>query len=203
MNTKLSQWILALFLCALGSTSANAVAGPAEQVQQTVDSILSTLTDESLDQDAKRSKISSLIRQRFDFRAMSQRTLATNWKKATSEEKERFMELFADLLEHTYMGRIEAYTDERVKYVGEKIEKRRALVDTLIVTANVEIPINYKLTQKGEQWLVYDVVIEEVSLIRNYRNTYREIVKKEGIGGLLAKMEKKVDEQRNKSKAAS
>jgi phospholipid transport system substrate-binding protein len=180
---------------------SSASSGPTDQVRITVDGVMDILKDKTLDEEARRERLSSLIRKRFDFKAMSQRALGINWKKATQEEKEKFVKLFSDLLEATYIGRIEAYSDERVEYIKEKVEKNRAEVDTHIVTKSVEIPMRYKLILRGEEWLVYDVVIEEVSLIRNFRSTYREIVKKEGFSGLLAKMENKINKLDNSEEA--
>jgi phospholipid transport system substrate-binding protein len=162
-----------------------------------VEAIIGILKDTELDKPAKREKIRLVIAERFDFRAMSQRTLATNWKKASKEEQQQFVGLFAELIQNTYIGRVEAYTNEEVKYPGEKITNDRAVVDTLIVTSSAEIPVTYKLYLKDDRWLVYDVNIEGVSLISNYRNSYQEIVKREGFSGLLAKMEEKVRELAN------
>ncbi|HFD92172.1 MAG TPA: ABC transporter substrate-binding protein, partial [Gammaproteobacteria bacterium] len=89
-------------------------------------------------------------------------------------------------------GRIEAYTDERVEVLGARVKGSRAEVSTIIVSGDVDIPIRYKMRLKGGKWLIYDVVIEEVSLIRNYRSSYRDIVKKEGIDGLLTRMDEKL-----------
>ena len=102
------------------------------------------------------------------------------------------MDKFSQLILASYMGRIEAYTDERIEFRGERIKGDKAEVATVIVSGAREIPIRYKLRRKGDRWLVYDVVIEEVSLIRNYRSSYRAIVKKEGVGGLLARMDEKL-----------
>jgi phospholipid transport system substrate-binding protein len=170
---------------------------PTESVRTSVEAIIGILKDTGLDKPAKRDKIRGVIAERFDFRAMSQRTLATNWRKASKEEQQQFVELFAELIQNTYIGRVEAYTNEEVKYPGEKITDDRAVVDTLIVTSSKEIPVTYRLYLKGDRWLVYDVNIEGVSLISNFRNSYQEIVKKDGFSGLLAKMEEKVRELAN------
>jgi phospholipid transport system substrate-binding protein len=124
---------------------------------------------------------------------MSQGALATNWKKASKEEKVEFVDLFTELLEATYLSRIEEYSDEKVEYLTEKIKGDRAVVDTVIVK-NVNTPVQYRMKNKKGQWMVYDVLIEGVSLIRNYRTSYGEIVKSEGMKGLLARMEKKIDD---------
>jgi phospholipid transport system substrate-binding protein len=176
------------------ASHAWAVDNATESVRMSVDAIIGILKDASLDKPAKREKIRAVIAERFDFRAMSQSTLATNWKKASQEQQQQFVTLFGELIQNTYIGRVEAYTNERIKYPGEKITSNRAVVDTLILTANAEIPVTYKLYLKQARWLVYDVNIEGVSLISNYRNSYQEIVRKEGFNGLLAKMEEKVKE---------
>jgi len=167
---------------------------PTDDVRSSVDSILEILKNEQLDKEGKRTQMSALINKRFDFRAMSQRTLATNWKKTTDEEKQQFVALFSQLIENSYIGKIESYTNEKVDYPGEKVKGRKAIVETLIITSSGDVPVNYKVYQKGDQWLVYDVVIEGVSLISNYRSSYQEIVKKEGFDGLLTKMQEKIDE---------
>ena len=188
--------LLILFVLAVGADVANAATAPAEQAKITVDAIIGALKDGNLDEQARREKIEGLVAERFDFRNMSQRVLAKNWKKASDGEKERFVGLFSRLLMNTYLGRIEAYTDERVEFVGEKIRKEKyALVDTRIVTGDKEIPVDYKMKLDGDQWRIYDVVIEEVSLVSSYRSTYVEIVQKDGIEGLLAQMQAKLDQQ--------
>jgi phospholipid transport system substrate-binding protein len=173
---------------------SHAGSTPTDDVRTSVDAILEILKNEHLDKDDRRSQMSAVINKRFDFRAMSQRTLATNWKKTTDEEKQQFVALFSQLIENSYVGRIEAYTNEKVEYPGEKVKGRKAVVETLIITSSADVPVNYKVYQKGDQWLVYDVIIEGVSLISNYRSSYKEIVKKEGFDGLLTKMQAKVDE---------
>jgi len=171
-----------------------AASSPTDEVRTSVDAVLAILENEQLNYEDKRTQISVIVQERFDFRAMSQRTLATNWKKTTDEEKEKFVELFSQLIENSYVGKIESYTNERVDYPGEKVSGRKAVVETLIITSSADIPVDYRLYQKGDQWLVYDVIIEGVSLINNYRSSYQEIMKKEGFDGLLAKMRAKIDE---------
>ena len=122
------------------------------------------------------------------------RTLATNWKKATDAEKEEFTGLFKQLIQNSYVGKLEAYTNETVDYPGEKVQGRKAVVETMIKTASADIPVNYRLYSKDGYWLVYDVIIEGVSLISNYRSSYQTIVKDEGFDGLMAKMKEKIKE---------
>jgi len=186
--------LITVFFFAFSSVAFADNDSPTAQVKSTVDNILLLLKDKSLDTPARREKIRALVNSRFYFRAMSQRTLARNWKKASAEQQKEFVSLFSNLLENTYIGRIEAYTDERIDYLREKNKNpKRSVVFTHIVTKSADIPINYKLAKKGDQWLIYDVIIEEVSLISNYRSSYAEIIKKDGIDALLAKMKEKLN----------
>ena len=180
------------FLFALPSPSP--AATPRAEVQATVDQVISTLGDENLGDAARREKLASIIRPRFDFRLMSQRVLGYNWRRASETQKQRFIDLFSKLLESTYVSKIEQYTDERVVYGEERIEGDRALVETRVVTQSTEIPITYRMIRKDGEWKVYDVVIENVSLVRNYRSTYDEIAREQGMDRLLVRMEEKLAE---------
>ena len=176
------------------SNPAIAETAALDAVRTSVEAILESLKNKQLDKATRREQMRAAIKDRFDFRAMSQRTLATNWKKASDQEQQQFVELFSRLVENSYVDKIESYTNEKVEYPGAKVQGKKAVVDTLIITASADIPVNYKLYQKGDEWLVYDVIIEGVSLINNYRSSYQEIVKKEGMTGLLTKMQDKLNE---------
>ncbi|MFV2082057.1 MAG: phospholipid-binding protein MlaC, partial [bacterium] len=160
---KITSSIVGILMILLLNTPIQAAA-PTDQLKKSLDGIIEVLKEQGLDREVRREKIRVLFRERFDFRIMSRRVLARNWKKTTPDIQDRFVALFADLLEAIYIGRIEEYSDERIDYINERIKEKRAIIDTVIVTKSVEIPINYKLTLTGDLWLVYDVVIEEVSL---------------------------------------
>ncbi len=192
-KTLLTSTLFILALAVLPAPSRGA-SSPLAEVQSTVDAIMAVLKQKDMPSEQKKEEVGAMVRDRFDFRTMSQGVLATNWKKASAMEKDRFTELFSKLLETTYRERINAYNNESVEYVGEKVKGRKAIVDTMVITTEVEIPIQYKLVNRGDRWLAYDVVVEGVSLIRNYRDSYRDIVKKEGMDGLLARMERKIEE---------
>ena len=190
---KQLQGIL-IFIAMLATAPAIADSSPTDDVRTSVEAVIALLKDDQLDRDTRRDRMREVIVKRFDFRAMSQRTLATNWKKATDAEKQRFTELFAELIQNSYVSKIESYTNETVQYPGEKQKGRKAEVETRIITSSAEIPVNYKVYLKDGTWLVYDVIIEGVSLISNYRSSYQEIVKRDGFDGLLAQMEEKIRE---------
>ncbi len=178
----------------LASTTAVASQGPLDQARATVDAVMAILQESDLEKQVRRERLSAAILARFDFAEMSQRILALNWRSANGQQRERFVALFSDLLERNYIGHIEAYTDEKIDFVKERVQGNRAAVDTVIVTKSVEIPISYRMVHKGADWKVYDVVIESVSFVNNYRSSYGEIVKKEGFDGLLARMSEKLTE---------
>lgn len=185
-------WLLFICILLLAAHDALASPGPMDQARTTVDEVMAILKEPALEKAVRREKLSTAIRARFDFGEMSQRILAVNWKTASAEQREQFIKTFSDLLERNYIGRIEAYTDEKIDFVKERIQGNRAAVDTLIITKNTEIPISYRMVEENGQWMVYDVVIESVSFVNNYRSSYGEILKKDGFDGLLAQMSKKL-----------
>ncbi len=196
--TKLRIIILSLFFLACAGVSL-ASSGPMAQAQGTIDKVVQILKTADLDTEVRREMLSQELAERFDFRAMSQRVLAVNWKKASPQEREKFTALFSELLKRNYIGHIEAYTDEKVEFVKERIKKNKASIDTLIITKSAEIPVSYRMAQQGEEWKVYDVVIEKVSFVNNYRSTYGQLIKKGGFSGLLAKMEEKLQQLKEES----
>ena len=187
--------IFSLLLSISGVSTAD--NSPKSQLEGSVNKILNILKQKDLDTTTRREKIREAINERFYFRAMSQQTLSRNWKKASPEQQKKFISLFSKQLEQAYIGRLEAYTDEKIDFLRVKMKNaKRAVVYTKIITKTADIPINYKLALKNGQWLIYDVVIEEVSLISNYRSSYKDIIKKSGIDSLLSQMEKKLAENK-------
>lgn len=197
------------FLLLFGTLApaAAATGGPTEQTRAAADQVIDLLRNRAIDLAERNRRITELVKANFDFTSMSQAVLGLHWRKASPEERQRFIELFSELLEATYRGRLEAYTaeyaGEQVQYVGETIKGDRAQVDTIVVTKSARIPISYRMVKNQEQWRVYDVVIEGVSLVRNYRGTYDEILSKEGFDGLFARMESKAEELRQTGTAVS
>lgn len=185
---------LAIFLFSTPLWSA--FTEPMARVQDSVERVIGILQDKSLDRETQWTRIGTVINDSFDFRSMSQSVLATNWKKATPEERQRFVEFFSQYLEETYRTKIESYSNQRVEYVGETVRGQRAVVETLIVTDSNEIPVNYKLKNNNGEWYAYDVVIEGVSLVSNYRSTFAAIVNNDGMDGLLLDIQDRI--QRHK-----
>ena len=195
---------------ALNIAASDAGQSPIVAMQSTIDSVLEMMRDKSLSvpdkKEERRAKISAQISERFHFEEMSKRSLAKHWRKRTPDEKAEFIKIFSDLLEASYISKIEAYTDEKVTYDKETIKSKGkySVVKTTIVTKTVEIPIDYKLISKKGKWWVYDVIIEGVSFVSTYRSQYNRIIKKESFAALIDSMKNKLKElNKDEVKAAS
>jgi len=196
---RFSWTIVAALVFIFSGQALGASVTPLEQMKGTVQGILAIMQDKKLDapelRDERREKIMALVNERFDFTEMSKMTLGRAWKERSDEEKNEFERLFADLLKNTYIGRIEAYSDEKVEYAKEIFSRNdpdRARVYTNILKNSHTIPINYSLKREGEEWFVYDVIIEGVSLVRNYRTEFGRILSKENFSGLVKRMREKI-----------
>ena len=188
--------ILGFILLFAGSVAATQFSTPMARVKDSVDKVITILRIDGLDREERWRQIAAVIDGAFDFRSMSQSVLATHWQRATPAERERFTEFFSQYIEETYRAKIEAYTDEHVDYVREQIEGDRAVVETEIITSSTRIPVNFKLKNNDGEWYAYDVVIEGVSLVSNYRETFSAIAKNEGMDGLMSDIQRRIKRYR-------
>lgn len=193
-STFCRRIVLFLLIFALAAT---AWAGePTEQMKLTIDKMIDILGDPALKDPAKAEERRQLLRdaasERFDWREMARRSLAKHWQQRSDAEKEEFVPLFTDLLEQTYMKRIENYSGDKVSYDGEKVKGEYSLVKVRIATSKqTEIPVIYRLRKKGSQWLIYDVSIEGVSLVNNYRQQFDSVILSSSYQGLVKKLKEK------------
>jgi len=150
-----------------------------------------------LSRDAKLAEIRKIISDVFDYKELSRRTLGREWKKFKPEQQTEFVDLFSKLLENVYADRILAYTHEKIKFGKEtELKKGRVEVQSYIITlGNKKVPLFYRMTNKSGQWQVYDIVIEGVSMIKNYRGQFRQILSKKKPEDLLQILRKKVKEK--------
>jgi phospholipid transport system substrate-binding protein len=164
-------------------------------VKKTIDKVLEIVADEELKKNPslRREKLRETIALRFNYTQMVMRSLAKNYKSRSEKELEEFTTLFKRLLENSYASKIENYQDETINYVGEQVKGSYAMVKTQIVRKDSSIDVDYKLINEEGEWTVYDFVIEEVSLIRNYRSQFTKIIKTESYGALVSKLSKKID----------
>lgn len=168
-----------------------------DQLQGTINKILEILKDPALKGEGatkqRRDLLRSAVNERFSFEKMSQLCLARHWKERSDAEKKEFVELFGKLLEDTYISKIEAYTNEKIEYTKEAITDKKAQINTRILTGKIEIPIEYRLYQETDgSWRIYDLVIEGVSLVGNYRSQFDEMLQKDNYQKLVEELKKKV-----------
>jgi len=157
--------------------------GPMETAETEVNKILAVLADESLTGEAgtkaKKEKLRSIFDNIFDYVELSKRTLGRNWKKLDTKQRDEFVELYRKLLDSVYMERLLAYKDEKVIFSKESmISEKKGEVFSNIDTGDKLIPINYRLILKENKWKVYDIIIEGVSLVKNYRSQFNAILAK-------------------------
>ncbi len=171
-----------------------AESGITSDLKATIDKVLKIVSDPELKKNPslRREQLRDTIGVRFNYSQMVMRSLAKNYKERTDKEREEFTGLFKKLLENSYASKIENYQDETINYVDEKIKGNYALVKTQIVRKDGTIDVDYKLINEDGKWTVYDFVIEEVSLIRNYRSQFAKIIKTESYGALVSKLTKKI-----------
>ncbi len=170
---------------------------PLDSVKAQINKVLDVLRDPSLKGEAgkktKKAKIRNISDSFFDYTELSKRTLGQNWNKLNTKQQEEFISLYKQILENAYADKIVTYTDEKVNFGKEtQLTEKTVEVQTVVLTKKADVPINYRVIQKGDEWKVYDVVIEGVSLINNYRNQFREILSNKNPDYLLETLRKKV-----------
>jgi len=191
---------LALALVVSGLAARPAAAGaPSDQLRMQVDRVLKVLEDPEFKKEGKakdrRLVVRKIANEIFDFGETARRSLGRHWQARTPAEREEFVQLFSDLLERSYISRVELYGGEKIQYLGDTIEGDQARVQTKLLTkSGSDIPIEYRMHRKGDRWLVYDVSIEGVSLVANYRTQFNKIIQTTSYQELVRKMKTKQDE---------
>jgi phospholipid transport system substrate-binding protein len=171
---------------------------PTEQIKATTDKAIAALSDPELKEPEKAKERRKLLRQiadeRFDWEEMAQRALARHWTERTDEEKKEFISLFSELLERTYMDRVDNYSGEKVLYEGDTVDGDYGTVQVQIITSsNTKIPTEYRVRKREGCWLIYDVVVEGVSFISNYRSQFNSIILKSSYEDLVEKLRVKIE----------
>ena len=162
----------------------------------TIDQVMEIVSDKNLQKNPtlRREKLRQVIGLRFNYKQMVMRSLAKNYMDRSDKERKEFTRLFKKLLENSYASKIENYRNETINYLGEQVKGKYALVKTQIVRKDGVIDVDYKMLKENGQWLVYDFVIEGVSLIRNYRSQFSKIISTESYATLVSKLSKKVED---------
>ncbi|MCK9293695.1 MAG: ABC transporter substrate-binding protein [Desulfobulbaceae bacterium] len=195
--------LLALFLAAFlvfinDPPSCHAANQPIDQLHESVNRIIDILRRDIPGEQwvTKKEEIVSIVKSRFAADELAQRVLALNWRSRTDPEKEQFISLFSQVLETTYINRLKSYSDEEVTFNKQIVNNDKAIVYSEIIKNNQEIPIVYRVKEVKGQWLVYDIIIEGVSLVQNYRQQFDQIINHEGYDGLVRRMKEKIEENK-------
>ena len=168
---------------------------PTDQVRSSVGNILAILKNPALKAESRkkdrRDQLRRAIFSRFDFTEMAKRSLGLEWRKLSPQQQEEFIRLFTDLLERAYIDQIEAYNNEKFVYAKETVDQDYAEVQSKIVTAKAEYSLNYRLHLAGSEWKVYDVVVENISLVNNYRAQFSRVIANQSYDELVRRMKDK------------
>ena len=197
MRQHKAQKVIVFVLLLLVSLPYPSRAGIlSDQVRQTADKVLLILQDPRLkapdNKKERRNQLRQVISARFDFSEMAKRSLGQYWQQRSAEEQRQFVQLFTDLLERSYADQIESFNGEKILYGRETQDKDNAEVDTRVVTSKgEEFSVNYKLQAADREWKVYDVVIENISLVNNYRSQFNRVLANSSFDDFLRKLREK------------
>ncbi len=201
-TTWRTSWILGFGLCAalawVGLMVAPAYAGaPTDSMRATIDEVLRIIREKELKHPAKsqerRLQLEKVVGARFDYQEMSRRALGAPWNTLSEQERQEFVALFQTLLTNSYADKIETYSGEGVQFLTERTEKDYAEVRTKVLSGKTEIPLDYRLINKSEDWRVYDVVVDGISLVNNYRGQFTKILRASSYSDLVEQLRKKSD----------
>lgn len=184
---------MAMTLSGLSMAAASEIT---DGLKSVIDRTIDIVVDPKYQNDKKLRRVAmrKIIEPKFNYAEMGRRSLAKNWNDRTEEERKEFIRLFSKLLENSYASKIESYRDEKIIFTDEIIKGQYAMVKTKIERAHDKINVDYKLKKTGNDWLVYDFIIEGVSMVRNYRSQFTKIIRRDSYKTLLEKMTVKIAE---------
>jgi len=177
--------------------ASQAFATPTDVVRKTVDEVVRIVSDKDMkkNEQKRRQALKKTISLIFDYGEMAKRSMGKHWNQRSESEKRQFTDLFATLLENSYAGKIESYNNEKIVYIKDEQDGDHAEVRSKVVTAKRdEFTLDYRLTNRNGKWMVYDVVIEGVSLVSNYRTQFNRIISANGYSELVKKLQNKSNE---------
>lgn len=200
MKAKLIAVVVGV-LCMLGGlqSAAFAVPGPTEQLKPFVGEVIAILEDDGVNDStgAKVDRIMEVAKQGFDFNEMSKRVLGRHWRNLSAGERQEFVGLFTELLKYAYVSQMENYSNQQIEFGRQRIKGKRAQVETMLVDGTNKIPVSYIMHLTEDRWMVYDIVVEGVSLVRNYLEQFQEILRKDDFAGLTRQLKSKIAEFQN------
>ena len=199
MTGRLFRRLATAGLLVLSTVQGGWAATAQEQLKGAIERVVSTLDSPAMKGEGKAAERRAAVRQIaneiFDFGEIARRSLGRYWQPLSDAQRTEFVGLFGDLLERSYISKIELYGGEKIVYSGERMDGDLAIVSTKIITKNgTEVPIDYRLFRRGDNWKVYDVNIEGISLVSNYRTQFNKIIQSNGYNTLVDRMKAKQTE---------
>jgi len=199
MTGRLFRGLATAGLLVLSTVQGGWAATAQEQLKGAIERVVSTLDSPAMKGEGKAAERRDAVRQIaneiFDFGEIARRSLGRYWQPLSDAQRTEFVGLFGDLLERSYISKIELYGGEKIVYSGERMDGDLAIVSTKIITKNgTEVPIDYRLFRRGDRWMVYDVNIEGISLVSNYRTQFNKIIQSNGYNTLVDRMKAKQTE---------
>jgi phospholipid transport system substrate-binding protein len=196
-NSYVALWLCCCFAVA-GASLSHAAVSPTDQIKATVDKALVVLKDPGLKAPAKiqerRDQLKQILFARFDFNEMAKRALGAEWRKRTPKQQEEFVSLFTELLERSYTETIEGYNNEKITYVGEKVDGTYADVNSKLFTdKGEEVLINYKVQLNGVEWRIYDVIVANISMVNNFRSQFTRVIANSSYDELIRRLKSKAE----------
>jgi len=189
--------LLAFPFILFGSAGAMEKGSATDAVRKTVDHIMQILSDETLKPpdraQERRELVKAAVNQLVNYEEMGKRALGRQWKTLSAEERQEFVRLFRQFLSNSYEGKFQEYSGEKVRYLRERLKGNFAEVRTKLISSKLEVPMDFRLLWQTGQWWVYDIVVDGVSLVNNYRAQFRRIIRHSSYQELLKKLKSKVD----------
>jgi len=191
--------ILRAVLLTLGAVALAWAGPPTDQVREYTTAVQKVLDDPALKAPERRQERRAAVRKIasdvFDVAETARRALGPHWQQRTPAEREEFIQLFADLLERTYISRIDLYGGEKLQYTSEQVDGDRAVVKAKVITKQgTDVPVEARMLKNGERWLIYDVAIENISLVSSYRVQFDKIIRTSSYADLVNRLKNKRDE---------
>jgi phospholipid transport system substrate-binding protein len=206
----LSVWLMCAIPILLGTTSipeskpSPGTHSPTEAMRTTVSQALRVMRDQELKKpermDERVARLKKIADARFDYGEMAKRSLGGQWDKLRGRERQEFVDLFTEFLTATYVDKLHAYSDEEVKFLNERLDGNYAEVKTILVGKKTEIPMDYRLMEKDGDWKAYDVVIDGISLVQNYRGQFKAILRSSSYEQLIQILRNKIVQYNVKNK---
>ncbi len=198
MNKAYQRVILAVLLAAYSATAVALAGEPTDQIKQTTDKILAIVQDPALKdaskEDDRQKQMRKEIDARFDWTTMARSAYGNKWKDLSEAQRTDFTKLFSDLVNKNYMSKVESYSGEKIQYKNDRVDGKYGVVDIVIITLrNTDVPVSYRVLKKDNMWLVYDVSVEGVSMVNNYRSQIAAILNSSTYDNLMARLRAKIE----------